>query len=73
MNDGMKEYYYSLDDFFSDLDRIVAPIIELSNLKEQHREELKDLGVLQESHPKWARRKRGEKRPSDRWDFGEKT
>lgn len=27
---------------------------------------------LRPENPKWIRRKRGEKRPSDRWDYGEK-
>lgn len=63
----------SLDEFFSDLDKIVAPLIALSEIKEQHREEMKDLGIVQDPpSPKWARRKKGEKRASDRYDYGEK-
>ena len=64
----------SLDEFFSDLDKVVAPIIAISKLVDEHREEMKDLGIVKDPpSPKWARRKKGEKRASDRWDYGEKV
>lgn len=66
--------YYSLEEFFAELDRLMAPVYALADLKEEHREELKEIGIVKENpQPKWARRKKGEKRPSDRWDYGEKT
>lgn len=66
--------YYSLEEFFAALDRLLAPVYALADLKEEHREELKEIGIVKENpQPKWARRKKGEKRPSDRWDYGEKT
>lgn len=69
-----KEYYYSLEEFFAELDGLMAPVYALADLKEEHREELKEIGIVKENpQPKWARRKKGEKRPSDRWDYGEKT
>lgn len=66
--------YYSLEEFFAALDGLLAPVYALADLKEEHREELKEIGIVKENpQPKWARRKKGEKRPSDRWDYGEKT
>lgn len=63
----------SLGEFFSSMDDVIEPIVALSKLKEDHKRELIDAGIIHEDpQPKWARRKRGEKRPSDKWDYGEK-
>lgn len=63
----------SLGEFFSSMDDVIEPIVALSKLKEDHKRELIDAGIIHEDpQPKWARRKRGEKRPSDKWGYGEK-
>ena len=66
--------YTTVEEFFADLDGLIGPIVGLAQLKEEHREELKEDGVLHnDSPPKWVRRKRGEKRPSDMWNYGERA
>ena len=72
-SDEEEGYYTSLEEFFASLDGLIGPIVGLAQLKEEHREELKEIGVLHDSPPpKWVRRKRGERRPSDRYDYGER-
>lgn len=62
--------YTNLEEFLIGVTKIVVGLVQL---KEEHYEELKEAGVLHDSSsPKWARRKRGDKRPSDRYDYGEK-
>ena len=58
----------SLDEFFASLDRLMAPIYNIAALKEQHREELKKIGIIKENGetPKGFRRKKGERHESDR-------
>ena len=68
-----KDAGMSLSAFMNRLDSIVDPIIALSKIKEEHREELKELGILKEDpQPKWKRRTKGEKRLTDKWDYGER-
>ena len=63
----------SLGEFFSSMDDVIEPIVALSKLKEEHKRELIDAGIIHETpQPKCVRRKRGEKRPSDKWDYGER-
>ncbi|MBQ1293285.1 MAG: hypothetical protein IIY21_04560 [Clostridiales bacterium] len=63
MTEGM-----SLDEFFSDLDRLVEPIVRLHMLNSRIVEINRQLGRDAEpKSPKWARRKKGERRESDRW------
>lgn len=69
-SDEEGEVYTSLEEFLIGVTKIVTGLVQL---KEEHYEELKEIGVLHDSPPpKWARRKRGERRPSDRYDYGEK-
>ena len=63
----------SLGEFFSSMDNVIEPIVALSKLKEENKDELKDLGIVKDNpRPKWKRRTKGERRPSDSWDYGEK-
>ena len=61
----------SLDEFMKTLDRVVEPIYRIDALKKRLFEEQPEL-IQADPQPKYMRRKKGEKRPTDRWDYGEK-
>lgn len=58
----------SISEFFHKLDVLVEPIVKMSILSEMLRKK-KD---KEPKTPKWKRRRKGEKRESDKWDYGEK-
>lgn len=63
----------SIYEFFYQMHMIAHPIVELAKLKEENKDELRDLGIVKDNpRPKWKRRTKGERRPSDSWDYGEK-
>lgn len=67
MDDKSKEGM-SISEFFHKLDVLVEPIVKISILSEMLRKK-KD---KESKTPKWKRRRKGEKRDSDKWDYGEK-
>lgn len=63
----------SICEFLHQMDMIAHPIVALAKLKEENKDELRDLGIVKDNpKPKWKRRRKGEKRESDKWDYGEK-
>lgn len=60
----------SINEFFHQLDVLVEPIVKMSLLSEMLRKKVK--GFTESKTPKWKRRRKGEKRESDNWNYGEK-
>lgn len=58
----------TLNEFFHQLDVLVEPIVKISILSEMLRKK-KD---KESKTPIWKRRRKGEKRESDKWDYGER-
>lgn len=58
----------TLNEFFHQLDVLVEPIVKISILSEMLRKK-KD---MESKTPIWKRRRKGEKRESDKWDYGER-
>lgn len=70
MDDKGKEGM-SVNEFFHKLDVLVEPIVKMSILSEILRKK-KVKGFTESKTPKWKRRRKGEKRASDKWDYGER-
>lgn len=66
----------SINEFFHQLDVLVEPIVKLSLLSKYGEHIIlrkkKVKGFTESKTPKWKRRRKGEKRDSDKWDYGEK-
>ena len=61
----------SINEFFHQLDVLIEPIVKISILSEILRKK-NVKGFTESKTPKWKRRRKGEKRESDKWDYGEK-
>ena len=67
----MEKEGMTLNEFFNQLDVLVEPIVKISILSRMLRKK-KVKGFTESKTPKWKRRSKGEKRESDKWDYGEK-
>ena len=61
----------SINEFFHQLDVLVEPVVKMSLLSEMLRKK-KVKGFTESNTTKWKRRRKGEKRESDKWDYGER-
>ena len=61
----------SIDEFMKGLGKVVEPIYKIDALKKRLFEEQPEV-IQNDPKPRWVRRKKGDTRPSDKWNYGER-